>query len=148
MRILTQSVIQQRLHLSKTLSIESVVAQQIKHNNWFVHYFVFRKNHYLIQKSKQTGLPLCIQSNSTWVYLNRADVRQALHIPAFLPTWYDCRYVKKNGNCCLSIICSNTVGNYYNSTYEHMIAQISTIANAQIRILIYNGDVDSVGVID
>uniref|UniRef100_A0A0K0D190 Carboxypeptidase n=1 Tax=Angiostrongylus cantonensis TaxID=6313 RepID=A0A0K0D190_ANGCA len=36
-------------------------------------------------------VPLCDQTGNTHHYLNRVDVRKALHIPTFLPKWSDCR---------------------------------------------------------
>lgn len=35
--------------------------------------------------------PLCAQTNNPENYMNRADVRKALHIPSSLPHWYDCK---------------------------------------------------------
>jgi len=79
--------------------------------------------------SKDTDVPLCAQENATEVYMNRADVRQALNIPSFLPHWTDC---------------SDPVGQAYTEVYPNQINQVNAIVNAGVRVLIYNGDVDSV----
>ncbi|PAV56763.1 hypothetical protein WR25_05023 [Diploscapter pachys] len=76
-----------------------------------------------------TTLPLCAQEDNTYNYLNRDDVRKALHIPTSLPRWTDC---------------SNSVGNHYHTIYDNMTQQVNTILAAGIRMLFYNGDVDTV----
>jgi len=76
--------------------------------------------------SKQSKVPICAQYNATQVYINRADVRTALNIPTFLPHWRDCK---------------NLV---YRSIYDDQVAQVNAILNAGVRVLLYNGDVDSV----
>ncbi|VDL62597.1 unnamed protein product [Nippostrongylus brasiliensis] len=74
-------------------------------------------------------VPLCDQIGNTEDYMNRADVRKALHIPSSLPRWIDC---------------SSTVENSYTITHYEMSNEIEQIASAGVRILIYNGDVDTV----
>lgn len=39
---------------------------------------------------------------------------------------------------------SDPVGEAYTEVYENQINQVNTIVNAGVRVLIYNGDVDSV----
>lgn len=39
------------------------------------------------------GTPPCINSTAQRNWLNRGDVRKALHIPAVLPRWDLCRYI-------------------------------------------------------
>ncbi|PIO77147.1 serine carboxypeptidase [Teladorsagia circumcincta] len=41
-------------------------------------------------RQRQSSVPLCDQIGNTEDYLNRADVRKALHIPTSLPRWQDC----------------------------------------------------------
>ncbi|CAJ0607072.1 unnamed protein product [Cylicocyclus nassatus] len=76
-----------------------------------------------------SSVPLCDQIGNTEDYLNRADVRKALHIPTSLPRWTEC---------------SNDVENSYEVIYTDMLAQIERISAAGVKILIYNGDVDTV----
>jgi cathepsin A (carboxypeptidase C) len=80
-------------------------------------------------QSKQSSLPICAQDNTTEVYMNRADVRTALNIPTFLPRWTDC---------------NNQVNEMYTPNYPDQTTQVNAILNAGVRVLIYNGDVDSV----
>ncbi|EYB89486.1 hypothetical protein Y032_0231g3004 [Ancylostoma ceylanicum] len=75
------------------------------------------------------NVPLCDQIGNTADYLNRADVRKALHIPTSLPKWTDC---------------SNTVEDSYHTTYYDMQSVIEQVSVAGVKILIYNGDVDTV----
>lgn len=54
-----------------------------------------KASHYARMGFQSTGkfaadLPLCAQTDNTYNYLNRADVRKALHIPSSLPSWCDC----------------------------------------------------------
>ncbi|VDM74886.1 unnamed protein product [Strongylus vulgaris] len=74
-------------------------------------------------------VPLCDQIGNTEDYLNRADVRKALHIPTSLPRWTEC---------------SNAVEDSYGVVYADMIAQIEKVSAVGVKILIYNGDVDTV----
>lgn len=37
------------------------------------------------------GVPRCINATAMYIWLNRDDVRQALHIPSSLPNWELCR---------------------------------------------------------
>ncbi|WKX93684.1 hypothetical protein Q1695_011165 [Nippostrongylus brasiliensis] len=76
-----------------------------------------------------SSVPLCDQIGNTEDYMNRADVRKALHIPSSLPRWIDC---------------SSAVENSYTITHYEMSNEIEQIASAGVRILIYNGDVDTV----
>ncbi|KAE9549174.1 hypothetical protein FO519_007622 [Halicephalobus sp. NKZ332] len=80
-------------------------------------------------KPRAGDLPLCAQVNNTEVYLNKADVRKALHIPDDLPRWRDC---------------SESVSFLYDTTHEDVKAEFQQLINAGIRILTYNGDVDTV----
>ncbi|CAB3405598.1 unnamed protein product [Caenorhabditis bovis] len=78
--------------------------------------------------SKSTNLPLCAQTNNTFNYLNRLDVRKALHIPSNVQLWRDC---------------SDDVGNNYQVTHFDVIPEFEAMINSKIRILVYNGDVDT-----
>ena len=42
-----------------------------------------------------TVSPPCIDSKPSTVYMNREDVKKALHIAQNLPQWQICRYVVK-----------------------------------------------------
>ncbi|CAO4365638.1 unnamed protein product [Caenorhabditis nigoni] len=75
-----------------------------------------------------TNLPLCAQTNNTYNYLNRAAVRKSLHIPSSLPAWEEC---------------SDEVGKKYVVTHFNVIAEFQTMIAAGIKILVYNGDVDT-----
>ncbi|KAK6737423.1 hypothetical protein RB195_019866 [Necator americanus] len=79
--------------------------------------------------NKTSNIPLCDQIGNTADYLNRADVRKALHIPTFLPKWTEC---------------SDAVENSYQVVYNDMKSQIEQISDSGVKILIYNGDVDTV----
>uniref|UniRef100_A0A914EAF0 Carboxypeptidase n=1 Tax=Acrobeloides nanus TaxID=290746 RepID=A0A914EAF0_9BILA len=80
-------------------------------------------------EGRGAALPLCEQVNNTEVYLNRADVRTALHIPSNLPYWTDC---------------SDAVSNVYNIVHYDMSPEFQILIQKGIRVLIYNGDVDTV----
>ncbi|KIH53271.1 serine carboxypeptidase [Ancylostoma duodenale] len=75
------------------------------------------------------NLPLCDQIGNTADYLNKDYVRKALHIPTFLPKWAEC---------------SSVVEDNYGTTYYDMQFAIEQISAAGVKILIYNGDVDTV----
>ncbi|CAD6192105.1 unnamed protein product [Caenorhabditis auriculariae] len=77
----------------------------------------------------QSTVPLCAQTNNTYAYLNRADVRRALHIPSSLPLWNEC---------------SNDVLNVYKTTHFEMTPEFEKIIAAGVKVLVYNGDVDTV----
>jgi cathepsin A (carboxypeptidase C) len=79
-------------------------------------------------KSSQNAanLPLCAQDTNTETYLNRQDVRTALHIPSSVPHWTDCANIN------------------YNQIYNDVTSQFKTLIQKGVRILVYNGDVDSV----
>jgi cathepsin A (carboxypeptidase C) len=80
-----------------------------------------------LKSPKQAAaLPLCAQDGNTETYLNRQDVRTALHIPSTVPHWTDCANIN------------------YQSQYDNMITQFQTLLQKQVQILVYNGDVDSV----
>ncbi|KAE9549175.1 hypothetical protein FO519_007623 [Halicephalobus sp. NKZ332] len=66
----------------------------------FIHRTLREKSKVKFQtkpKPRAGDLPLCAQENNTEVYLNRADVRKALHIPDNLPHWTDCSNKFVNG---------------------------------------------------
>uniref|UniRef100_A0A914DIQ3 Carboxypeptidase n=1 Tax=Acrobeloides nanus TaxID=290746 RepID=A0A914DIQ3_9BILA len=80
-----------------------------------------------LKSPKQAAtLPLCAQDGNTETYLNRQDVRTALHIPSSVPHWTDCANIN------------------YQSQYDNMITQFQTLLHKKVQILVYNGDVDSV----
>uniref|UniRef100_A0A7E4W707 Carboxypeptidase n=1 Tax=Panagrellus redivivus TaxID=6233 RepID=A0A7E4W707_PANRE len=98
----------------------------------FIRNALFRKSNLKGLKTQNknigAGLPLCAQSNNTEGYLNRADVRKALHIPDSVGHWTDC---------------SNEVGWLYQITHTDVSKEFQTLLG-NIRILTYNGDVDTV----
>ncbi|CAI5443529.1 unnamed protein product [Caenorhabditis angaria] len=73
-------------------------------------------------------VPLCAQTNNTYIYLNRADVRKSLHIPSSVQVWQEC---------------SDDVGNHYKVTHFNVIPEFQALIAAKKRILVYNGDVDT-----
>ncbi|KAF1766285.1 hypothetical protein GCK72_006241 [Caenorhabditis remanei] len=75
-----------------------------------------------------TTAPLCAQTNNTFIYLNRPAVRKSLHIPSSLPAWQEC---------------SDEVGNNYVVTHFNVIPEFQTMIAAGVKILVYNGDVDT-----
>uniref|UniRef100_A0A914XC73 Carboxypeptidase n=1 Tax=Plectus sambesii TaxID=2011161 RepID=A0A914XC73_9BILA len=76
----------------------------------------------------------CFSDDATQNYLNRQDVRDAIHIPAtFIKPWTDCTDLR-----------------HWQFQYDDMTPVFVNIlnsqyyANANFRMLIYNGDVDTV----
>jgi cathepsin A (carboxypeptidase C) len=97
--------------------------------------FLFRrkdKDGKIRRRNRQLGaaLPLCAQESNTATYLNRQDVRTALHIPSTVGTWSDCNDLLNEF--------------FYTRIYDDMSTQVKTLVQKGIRVLIYNGDVDSV----
>eukprot|EP00163_Fabomonas_tropica_P032917 TRINITY_DN8450_c0_g1_i1.p1 TRINITY_DN8450_c0_g1~~TRINITY_DN8450_c0_g1_i1.p1 ORF type:complete len:498 (+),score=144.43 TRINITY_DN8450_c0_g1_i1:208-1701(+) len=68
----------------------------------------------------------CINTYPQDVWLNTPEVQEALHIKQGLPPWS---------------ICSATVGQYYNRTYQSVIPIYQSILG-EVRALVYNGDTD------
>lgn len=58
---------------------------------------------------KLHSVPPCINSSAQTNWLNRGDVRKALHIPDTLPLWDICRYAHKE--CCESADVTTRTGN-------------------------------------
>ncbi|XP_039262370.2 lysosomal protective protein-like [Styela clava] len=72
--------------------------------------------------------PPCINSTAQKNYLNKPDVRKALHIPSHLPKWD---------------ICNEDVGSQYKREFSDMMAQYKKLmAVPGLRGLVYNGDTD------
>nr|CAB3234482.1 lysosomal protective protein-like [Phallusia mammillata] len=83
-------------------------------------------NHTIYNKLEST-MP-CINSTAETSWLNRLDVREALHIKPGLPPW---------------CVCSASVT--YVSIYQSMEKQYKELLkDPNFRVLVYNGDVDSV----
>ncbi|XP_023672803.2 lysosomal protective protein [Paramormyrops kingsleyae] len=72
-------------------------------------------------------VPPCINSTAQTNWLNRGDVRKALHIPDILPAWD---------------ICSDVVGGHYHTKYETMRDIYLKLLGLGLRVLVYNGDTD------
>lgn len=99
------------------------------------------------------SVPPCINSSAQTNWLNRGDVRKALHIPDTLPPWDICRYACKE--CCesadvttgtandpLCLLCSDIVGYRYKMLYETMKEVYLKLVSLGLRALVYNGDTD------
>ncbi|XP_074067489.1 lysosomal protective protein-like [Macrotis lagotis] len=69
----------------------------------------------------------CINATAMSVWLNQDNVRQALHIPVFLPSWE---------------LCSTQVTSQYQRQYMDMTPFYHELLQNNIRILVYNGDTD------
>lgn len=69
----------------------------------------------------------CLNDSDVTTYMNRPEVRQALHIPDNLPSWS---------------ICSDDVGQVYGKIYGDMTPFIKKILDARVRVLLYYGDTD------
>ncbi|XP_029900390.1 lysosomal protective protein [Myripristis murdjan] len=72
-------------------------------------------------------VPPCINSTAQMNWLNRGDVRKALHIPDTLPPWD---------------ICSEVVGAQYTTLYQTMKEAHLKLLSLGLRVLVYNGDTD------
>uniref|UniRef100_A0A669BEW6 Carboxypeptidase n=1 Tax=Oreochromis niloticus TaxID=8128 RepID=A0A669BEW6_ORENI len=82
----------------------------------------------LLSSSTTLGeVPPCINSTAQMNWLNRGDVRKALHIPAILPPWD---------------ICSDKVESQYNVLYATMKDVYLKLLSLGLRALVYNGDTD------
>ncbi|XP_043844764.1 lysosomal protective protein-like [Dromiciops gliroides] len=73
------------------------------------------------------GVTECINSTAMDVWLNQDNVRQALHIPVFLPIWE---------------LCNTQVTSQYQRQYMDMAPFYEELLQSNIRILVYNGDTD------
>ncbi|XP_034045441.1 lysosomal protective protein isoform X2 [Thalassophryne amazonica] len=73
------------------------------------------------------GVPPCINSTAQTNWLNRGDVRKALHIPATLPKWD---------------ICSDVVGEQYTYLYLTVKEVYLKLLSLGLQGLVYNGDTD------
>uniref|UniRef100_A0A3P9IWM9 Carboxypeptidase n=1 Tax=Oryzias latipes TaxID=8090 RepID=A0A3P9IWM9_ORYLA len=73
------------------------------------------------------GVPPCINSTAQTNWLNRGDVRKALHIPDVLPLWD---------------ICSDAVGEKYKTLYSTVKDVYQKLLSLGLRSLVYNGDTD------
>lgn len=71
--------------------------------------------------------PPCVNSTAMETYLNRPDVRKALHIPTDVQKFE---------------ICSGVVSSHYRTIYKNTKQFYSIVMAAGKRVLIYNGDVD------
>lgn len=72
-------------------------------------------------------VPPCINSTAQTNWLNRGDVRKALHIPDTLPPWD---------------LCSDVVGEQYTSLYPTVKDVYLKLLSTGLRALVYNGDTD------
>ncbi|KAL6113160.1 uncharacterized protein ACO6RY_11503 [Pungitius sinensis] len=72
-------------------------------------------------------VPPCINSTAQLNWLNRGDVRKALHIPDTLPPWD---------------ICSDDVGDQYRNLYPTVKDVYLKLLSLGLRVLVYNGDTD------
>ncbi|CAL1604035.1 unnamed protein product [Knipowitschia caucasica] len=72
-------------------------------------------------------VPPCIDSAAQIQWLNRGDVRKALHIPDILPPWD---------------LCSDFVGGNYTNIYPTVKEVYLKLLSLGLRALVYNGDTD------
>ncbi|KAL2076897.1 hypothetical protein ACEWY4_027498 [Coilia grayii] len=84
-------------------------------------------NNVLSSSPMVSGVPPCINSTAQMNWLNRADVRKALHIPDTLPAWD---------------ICSDVVGGQYEMLYRTVKDVYEKLLSLGLRALVYNGDTD------
>ncbi|XP_051989742.1 lysosomal protective protein-like isoform X2 [Xyrauchen texanus] len=91
----------------------------------------FRKhweaNHLVGRTPSVNAVPPCINSTAQINWLNRGDVRKALHIPDVLPPWD---------------ICSDVVGSQYHTIYQTVKEVYEKLLALGLRALVYNGDTD------
>jgi len=81
-----------------------------------------------LKQPKLVGMsPDCINSTASTNWLNRLDVRGALHIPNHLRSW---------------TVCSDDVNMNYGRKYTDMSGVYEKILSNNLRVLIYNGDTD------
>ncbi|XP_041047736.1 cathepsin A-like [Carcharodon carcharias] len=71
--------------------------------------------------------PPCINGTAQRTWLNRADVRKALHIPENVQSWE---------------LCSEVVGENYQRIYSTMQDFYLQLLSKGLRVLVYNGDTD------
>ncbi|XP_051884131.1 lysosomal protective protein-like [Pristis pectinata] len=71
--------------------------------------------------------PPCINDTAQWTWLNRADVRTALHIPENVQGWE---------------LCSQTISRTYGRIYTTMHDFYLALLSKGLRVLVYNGDTD------
>ncbi|XP_063045400.1 cathepsin A-like [Engraulis encrasicolus] len=84
-------------------------------------------NHVLTSSPTLGEIPPCINSTAQKNWLNRADVRKALHIPDTLPAWD---------------LCSDVVGEQYVTLYQTVRPVYEKLLSLGLRALVYNGDTD------
>ncbi|KAF7659081.1 hypothetical protein LDENG_00003530, partial [Lucifuga dentata] len=72
-------------------------------------------------------VPPCIDSKAQSQWLNRGDVRKALHIPDILPPWD---------------LCSDDVGDQYGKLYPTVKQVYLKLLSMGLPVLVYNGDTD------
>ncbi|XP_023674842.2 lysosomal protective protein-like [Paramormyrops kingsleyae] len=73
------------------------------------------------------GVPMCINATAIYYWLNTPSVRTALHIPSSVQSWE---------------LCSSTVGDLYQRVYMDMTPFYEYLLQKDLKILVYNGDVD------
>ncbi|XP_051560097.1 lysosomal protective protein-like isoform X2 [Myxocyprinus asiaticus] len=108
------------------------IGSQKTYRNAMVHLFRnFRKdweaNHLVGRTPSVNSVPPCINSTAQMNWLNRGDVRKALHIPDVLPPWD---------------ICSDVVGSQYHTIYQTVKDVYEKLLALGLRALVYNGDTD------
>uniref|UniRef100_A0A914C4Z9 Carboxypeptidase n=1 Tax=Acrobeloides nanus TaxID=290746 RepID=A0A914C4Z9_9BILA len=77
----------------------------------------------------QASLPSCSHHNDAEVYLNRLDVRGAINVPGNVQNYAEC---------------SDTIANNYITEYHDMTPFVLKVVQASLKVLFFNGDVDSV----
>ncbi|GAA6227845.1 lysosomal protective protein-like [Lates japonicus] len=112
---------QERSHRGYERTMSHLFKNYKKHPH--IHKFLGR-----VSPSMSLGVvPPCINSTAQMNWLNRGDVRKALHIPDILPPWD---------------ICSDTVGEQYTTLYQTVKEVYLKLLSLGLRALVYNGDTD------
>lgn len=117
------------------LNCEGVRGSHKGYERTMAHLFKNYKKQWLTHKfsdgvpsSVSLGLvPPCLNSTAQMNWLNRGDVRKALHIPDTLPPWD---------------LCSDDVGEQYTTLYPTMKDVYLKLLSLGLRGLVYNGDTD------
>ncbi|XP_074474993.1 lysosomal protective protein [Sebastes fasciatus] len=96
-------------------------------SNLFKNYRKHPRTHEFSAGVSLAEVPPCINSTAQMNWLNRGDVRKALHIPDTLPPWD---------------ICSDDVGEQYTTLYQTVKEVYLKLLSLGLRALVYNGDTD------
>ncbi|KAK0400626.1 hypothetical protein QR680_015355 [Steinernema hermaphroditum] len=93
-----------------------------------MRHFIARKFGHNVETLPATEAA-CSHHNDDILWLNRKDVRKAIHIPDDLPIYTSCNY---------------KISQNYVTQYTDMTPFVKRAVDARLKILFFNGDVDSV----